>query len=168
MKIELTGEIAEYYGEQNPDLAPLPKKGVVLSATEDELRAVRFPKMQGELALVPSEAVCNMANNALSAALEQVNKVYDILSRPCVFLEEARQGCREARGVLIPALAAPPRNCDRFNSGDPVKDADDAYAEWQRWCDAADMPPSCKVESSFRQWLFATAKPNAKGATDGK
>ena len=49
---------------------------------------------------------------ALRAALEQVNKVYDILSRPCVVIEEARQGCREARGVLIPALAEPVKNCE--------------------------------------------------------
>ena len=65
------------------------------------------------------------------------------------------------------ALAAPPRNCDWYNSGDPVKDADDAYAEWQRQCDAVGVPPSCKVESAFRQWLFATAKPETKGETDG-
>lgn len=69
--------------------------------------------------------------------------------------------------VVLPALAKPQRNCDRFNSGDPVKDAEDAYAEWQRWCDTADIPPSCKVESAFRQWLFATAKPETEGETDG-
>ncbi|MBO7685719.1 MAG: hypothetical protein J6V72_05010 [Kiritimatiellae bacterium] len=62
------------------------------------------------------------------------------------------------------ALAAPPRNCDRFNSGNPVKDADDAYAEWQRWCDTADMPLSCKMESGFRQWLFIMSK---EGETNG-
>lgn len=65
------------------------------------------------------------------------------------------------------ALAAPPRNCDRYNSGDPVKDTDDACAEWQGQCDAEDVPPSCKVESAFRQWLFATAKPETKGENDG-
>lgn len=81
---------------------------------------------------------------ALSAALEQVNKVYDILSRPCVFIQEARQGCREARGVLIPALAAPPRNCDRFGGDidklreacarergiNPEEDFPEVFAEW--------------------------------------
>ena len=86
-------------------------------------------------------------------------------------LEDARTyllkhcGSSEAQAIarrINRALAAPPRNCDRYNSGDPVKDADDAYAEWQRQCDAAGVPPSCKVESAFRQWLFATAKPETK------
>jgi hypothetical protein len=55
------------------------------------------------------------------------------------------------------ALAAPPRNYDSFNSGDPMKDAEDAYGAWQRYCDDPMIPPSCKVESSFKNWLFALA-----------
>lgn len=166
MKIELIGEIAEYYGEQNPDLAQLPKKGIVLSATEDELQSVRFPKMQGELALVPVETARNAAK--LHDALKVANETADELLK-WIWNNYQELNCMGSRlkRAIEGVLAAPPRNCDSFNSGDPVKDADDAYAEWQRWCDAADMPPSCKVESSFRQWLFATAKPNAKGATDG-
>ena len=50
-----------------------------------------------------------------------------------------------------------PRNCDRYNSGDPVKDADNAYAEWQRQCEDVGIPPSCKLESAFRQWVFRRA-----------
>ena len=73
----------------------------------------------------------------------------------------------EIANIAYLALATPPRNCDRYNSGDPVKDADDAFAEWQRQCEALDVPPSCKVESAFRQWLFATAKPETEGETDG-
>ena len=65
------------------------------------------------------------------------------------------------------ALSAPMRNCDKFNNGDPLKDAEDAYGAWQRYCDDPSIPPSCKVESSFRQWLFATAKPETKGENDG-
>ena len=60
--------------------------------------------------------------------------------------------------VVLPALSAPPRNCDRFNTGNPMKDAEDAYGAWQRYCDDPTIPPSCKIESAFRQWLFATAK----------
>ena len=41
-------------------------------------------------------------------ALESVNKIYDLLSKLCIVIEEVRQACREARVVLI----APPRNCD--------------------------------------------------------
>lgn len=56
------------------------------------------------------------------------------------------------------ALAAPARNCDRFNTGDHMKDVDDAYDAWQRYCDDPTIPPSCKVESAFKYWLFAKAK----------
>ena len=49
---------------------------------------------------------------ALRAALEKVDEIYDILSKPCIVAEEARQACREARGLLIPALDKPPRQCD--------------------------------------------------------
>lgn len=49
---------------------------------------------------------------ALVDALNKVNDAYDILSRPCVTLEEVRQACREARGIIISALSAPARNCD--------------------------------------------------------
>lgn len=79
---------------------------------------------------------------ALSAALEQVNKVYDILSRPCVFIEEARQGCREARGVLIPALAAPPRNCD-------VGTEVEKHRRFIRYCNACDCPMGCIHRKQF-------------------
>ena len=65
------------------------------------------------------------------------------------------------------ALKQPPRNCDRFNTGNPMKDAEDAYGAWQRYCDDPTIPPSCKVESAFRQWLFATAKPETEGGNDG-
>ena len=63
----------------------------------------------------------------------------------------------DCRDKLKAALSALPRNCDRFNSGDAAKDAADAYDEWQRHCDCSPMPPSCKGESSFRQWLFGTS-----------
>lgn len=69
----------------------------------------------------------------------------------------------EIRDIARAALAKPPRNCDRFNTGNPIKDAEDAYSAWQRYCDDPTIPPSCKVESAFRQWLFATAKPEKEG-----
>jgi len=73
----------------------------------------------------------------------------------------------EIANICYIALAAPPRNCDRFNTGNPMKDAEDAYGAWQRYCDDPTIPPSCKIESAFRQWLFATAKPETKGENDG-
>lgn len=67
---------------------------------------------------------------------------------------------RVAENKVRKALAAPQRNCDRFNSGDPTTDAANAYDEWQRYCDDPLIPPSCKLESAFKQWLFATMKEN--------
>ena len=55
------------------------------------------------------------------------------------------------------ALSATARNCDRFNTGDPMKDSEDAYCEWQQYCDNPTIPPSCKIESAFKYWLFASA-----------
>lgn len=111
MKIELIGEIAEYYGEQNPDLAPLPKKGIVLSATEDELQAVRFPKMQVELALIPSETACNAAK--LREALEEAaESAAEIMERVRHKDGLAFNTAIYIAGIARTALAEPPRNCD--------------------------------------------------------
>ena len=42
-------------------------------------------------------------------ALELVNEIYDLLSKPCIVIEEVRQACQKARAVLI---SMPQRNCD--------------------------------------------------------
>lgn len=109
----------------------------------------------------------NMAamREALSAALEQVNKVYDILSRPCVVIEEARQGCREARGVLIPALASPPRNCDIFKTESKRRAAFIAYFNEayelkgsQHAIDTYDLDHNADgILYDYIEWLFDAA-----------
>lgn len=71
-----------------------------------------------------------------------------------------------ALNEIDPDSNKPLRNCDRFNTGNPMKDAEDAYGAWQRYCDDSTIPPSCKVESAFRQWLFATAKSETEGGND--
>ena len=38
---------------------------------------------------------------AMNEALESVNKIYDLLSKPCVVIEEVRQECQKARAVLM-------------------------------------------------------------------
>ena len=70
----------------------------------------------------------------------------------------------EIRDIARAALAAPARNCDRFNTGDPMKDAKDAYGAWERHCDNPTIPPSCKVESAFKHWIFAPATEKEGGA----
>jgi len=85
----------------------------------------------------------NKLREALSAALEQVNKVYDILSKPCVVIEEARQGCREARGVLIPALAVPVKNCE-------VGSPEEQVERFKKFCDRFDCC-DCPVR---KKWNF--------------
>ena len=64
---------------------------------------------------------------ALVEALNKVDDAYDILSKPCVTLEEVRQACREARGIIIQALSAPPRNCD-------VGTAEDQFKRYLNFC----------------------------------
>lgn len=73
-----------------------------------ELRSLKHSSVGNAAAMC--EAL--QTNNKLREALEKVNEVYDILSKPCIVAEEARQACREARGILIPALSKPPRQCD--------------------------------------------------------
>ena len=50
------------------------------------------------------------------------------------------------------ALAAPPRNCDVYAT------ADEAYVAWQKICENESIPPSSKVDSAFKYWLFTTAE----------
>ena len=86
---------------------------------------------------------------ALTEALNHVNDVYDTLSKSCVEIEKARQGCREARGVLIPALVAPPRNCD-------VGTAEEQCIRHAKWCESrADVclvPKADKCKACFAKW----------------
>lgn len=47
-------------------------------------------------------------------ALDAVNKIYDLVSKPCVVLEDVFQACQQARAILYnpPVTKTPPRNCD--------------------------------------------------------
>lgn len=47
-------------------------------------------------------------------ALDAVNKIYDLVSKPCVALEDVSQACQQARAILYnpPVTKTPPRNCD--------------------------------------------------------
>ena len=62
-------------------------------------------------------------------------------------------------------IAMPRRNCDRFNSGDPSKDAADAWNAYDEWVasfeDKGETPPLNEFG-----WMFALAKESE--ATDGK
>lgn len=59
-------------------------------AAEKARHALSSPEMEME------------ANNAaaMNEALESVNKIYDMLSKPCIVIEEVRQECQKARAVL--------------------------------------------------------------------
>ena len=111
---------------------------------------------------IHSDSVGNAA--AMREALEHVEKLAREFAAGNYYITDFPKMLQAA---IQPALSAPPRNCDRFNSGDPTKDAADAYDEWQRHCDGSLMPPSCKFESAFRQWLLAPAKPETKGESNG-
>ena len=85
-----------------------------ISAVEKARLALSAPEMEME------------ANNAaaMHEALELVNKIYNLLSKPCIVIEEVRQVCQKARAVLI---ATPPRNCD-------VGTAEEQVARYHAYC----------------------------------
>lgn len=66
----------------------------------------------------------NMDANS-SAVLEAVNKIYDLVSKPCVVIEDVRQACREARAVIIDQPTkignAAAKKCRRTKTDNPSK-----------------------------------------------
>lgn len=81
-------------------------------------------------------------------ALDAVNKIYDLISKPCVFREEVLQACREARAILYnpPITKTPPRNCDAFTKAEVLE-----------------MLGNCSYSKEDTiEWLYA-----AKGECDG-
>ncbi len=67
---------------------------------------------------------------AMREALELVNKIYDLLSKPCIVIEEVRQVCQKARAVLI---APPLRNCD-------VGTAEEQEKRFETFCSLYHLP----------------------------
>jgi len=89
-----------------------------ISAVEKARRALSAPEME-------TEAI-NAA--AMHEALELVNKIYDMLSKPCIVIEEVRQACQKARAVLI---STPPRNCDVGTAKEQWKRFDEFCISWE-------------------------------------
>lgn len=56
-------------------------------------------------------------------ALNAVNKIYDLVSNPCVVLEDVFQACQQARSILYnpPVSKTPPRACDVMSQEDLTK-----------------------------------------------
>ena len=99
------------------------------------------------------------------AALNKVNEIYALLSKPCVVLEEVLQLCREARGILYnpPVTKTPPRNCERFET------AEDAKKEFNYlwnfvWKRGGGYVDEREYWSEYEKWLFA---PILEGETNG-
>lgn len=106
---------------------------------------------------------------AMVEALNKVNDAYDMLSKPCVTLEEVRQACREARGIIIPALSEPARNCDIYTTS---KDADRAITEYcSKMAETGECAKSCPHREAEGGcafgWILATAA-ERKGEDDGR
>ena len=59
--------------------------------------------------------------------------------------------------IIDEALAAPARNCDRFNSGDPRKDAADAWDAHDEWVASYEDKGKTPPLNEFG-WLFAPAQ----------
>ena len=65
---------------------------------------------------------------AMLKALELVNKIYDLLSKPCIVIEEVRHACQKARAVLI---SMPQRNCDVGTAEEQWKRFDEFCIAWE-------------------------------------
>ena len=97
---------------------------------------------------------CNQFGNAakLREALEQVQKKINYLIGNLTVSNSLVANRMEINGIINAALAAPPRNCDRFATVDEALKAWDDYLEKN-----PELPPSCKTSGSIIPWLLATA-----------
>ena len=66
----------------------------------------------------------------------------------------------EINDIITEALVAPPRNCDRFENVEDAKKAFEAAFK--------NKVGFINFYKDTFDWLFATAEPETKGATDGK
>ena len=85
------------------------------------------------------------AHEQMHAALELVNEIYVLLSKPCIVIEEVRQVCQKARAVLI---SMPQRNCD-------VGTADEQSERFDKFCDEQCMK-SCKACPVYKEKITDT------------
>ena len=96
-------------------------------------------------------------------ALELVNEIYDLLSKPCIVIEEVRQACQKARAVLI---SMPLRNCDVGTAEEQAKRLDE-------FCDIHDCRSDCplfKADSCGCElaWAQMPYQKERKGEGDGR
>ena len=114
-----------------------------------------YMKAMRDALKLAKKAICNHARaNHICDSLAWENST---INANCGNILCSHRGLCEAKTAIQNVLAKPVRNCDRFNTGDPLKDAEDAYSAWQQYCDDPSIPPSCKVESAFKNLLFASA-----------
>ena len=93
-----------------------------------ELKELRGEDMSSEKTTMKSlgdstalrEKFCEFSQ----AALNKVNEIYALLSKPCIVIEDVRELCREARGILYnpPVDEVPVRNCDTDKDGKTLLD----------------------------------------------
>lgn len=98
-------------------------------------------------------------------ALNAVNKIYDLVSKPCVVLEDVFQACQQARAILYnpPVTKTPPRNCERFET------AEDAKKEFNYlwnfvWKRGGGYVDEREYRNEYEKWLFA---PIQEGESNG-
>lgn len=100
-------------------------------------------------------------------ALESVNKIYDMVSKPCIVIEEVRQACQKARAVLI---STTPRNCDVYET---KAERQSAFINWYNETfdlkgskyaiDTCDLKHNIDdILHEYIEWLFAEAKGEAE------
>ena len=98
-------------------------------------------------------------------ALDAVNKIYDLVSKPCVVLEDIFQACQQARSILYnpPVTKTLLRNCERFET------AEDANKEFNYlwnfvWKRGGGYVDEREYRGEYEKWLFA---PIQEGETNG-
>ena len=141
------GEIIEemrFHGQLNidaeqdkPEFGVLTVEGKIIKNYADQLEAA-YKREFGNIAKLRN--ALELSKVAILVAKKKMN-----LENP-VILE-----------IIDEALAAPARNCDRFNSGDPRKDAADAWDAHDEWVASYEDKGKTPPLNEFG-WLFAPAQ----------
>lgn len=113
----------------------------------DDEWETKLREKDAEIERLKHSSVGNEA--AMREALEAVDKIYDMLSKPCIVIEEVRHACQKARAVLI---STPQRNCDM-----PYYDRVEMYGAFKDWCKAKGHTMEPMLACDAFDWLLAPA-----------
>ena len=112
-------------------------------------------------AIVGQSVWRSYADRVEAVGTGNVAKLRDALEQAKVAILAAKEKMGVENPIILEiideALAAPERNCDRFNSGDPRKDAADAWDAHDEWVASYEDKGKTPPLNEFG-WLFAPAR----------